>query len=563
MCQAELDRLTACQLPTHYTPLMPRGDDKSNDPSTRLTSLGETNAEAASSQSVDVVPSLNGFDSFGPLGRGGMGTVFLARQIALDRMVAVKFVSGDHQHSAAMISRMRSEAKIIASLKHPQIVTIHDVIDHQGTPVLILEYIDGGNLADLVHNERLHPLLACRLLELIAQGVQAAHERGVLHRDLKPSNILMDGYHPKITDFGLARSVDAQERLTSSGKMFGTPQYMAPEVIRHGSEAGSPAADVYALGVMLYELIAGAPPFAGGSTFDMLERVVREEPPPLQTRVPNVNPRIARVCEAALRKDPAQRPRSALEFSQLLHNIVEEEQRPGPIVDSDSSSAGANRRSDVVLPATTSIQAVVATNIAPAKRLNRWIGLATLAMLVVVAAAIVIQYASPPTTTNDDAATASQNEVPAQHDSAHVDNTPVVVEDSAPDDPPVSLVGTHWIGWFDFHPTDSSPDGDAELVVTSQSGNDFKGIYYSEQRNYAWNVEGEIEDDQISWEFVSAIHDNDTSSVVGVTEVRGTLGHEVITALWHQTGPTPSDADMQFGLRLGPPDTTLPTVEDP
>lgn len=546
-CQAELDRLTACRVPTLYTPISPRGT-RHSDPPTSVTSQGETHLEGVSGDGANFVPALSGFTDFRPLGRGGMGTVFLARQIALDRLVAVKFIAGDHQHDAASIARMRAEAKIIASLKHPQIVTIHDVIEQQGRPVLILEYIEGGSLVDLCQRERVSPLLACRLMELVGHGVQAAHERGVLHRDLKPSNILMDGYNPKITDFGLARSVDAQERLTSSGKLFGTPQYMAPEVIRKGSEATTPAADVYALGVILYELIAGVPPFSGGSTYDVLERIVREPPPPIDSRVKSLNPRIAKVCEAALHKDPARRPKSALEFSQLLHNIIEEEQRHGAIPELAASTSRAISReanaSPMSPPAATSPPAGAGWR-------RRWVGWVVASLLVVVTAAIV-WMSRPPEEPADDAGLATQPTATANGASTSDDGG----ESSASGDVMTmtstnTLAGTHWSGWFDFHPIDGSPDGDAELVIDSQTGHEFAGTYYSEQRNYAWKVQGRLEEDRISWEFVEAIKDNETRSVVGMVEVSGTLDRDSIDAVWHQTGLTPCDADMQFGRVLG------------
>jgi hypothetical protein len=212
-CQSALDSLTACNLPTDLSigPTPAAGVTRDR---TRLTSGGATIHATDVPESVS---TLAGFDEFRPVARGGMGTVYLARQVALNRLVAVKFLSEEHQQTDVTVARMRSEARIIASLKHPQILTLYDVVEHRGYPVLILEYIDGGNLADLCDRERMHPLLACRLMALVAQGVQAAHEHGVLHRDLKPSNILMDGYNPKITDFGLSRRVDNTDRLTSSG----------------------------------------------------------------------------------------------------------------------------------------------------------------------------------------------------------------------------------------------------------------------------------------------------------------------------------------------------------
>ena len=202
-----------------------------------------------------------GYEVLGELGRGGMGVVYLARNVRLNRPCALKmFLAGDGGPTAA--ARFRAEAEAVARLRHPNIVQIYDVGEAAGVPFLELEYLPGGSLADALDGTPRPAAEAARLIEPLARAVAEAHRLGIVHRDLKPANILLtaDG-EPKVTDFGLARSLASDVGLTHTGQIIGTPSYMAPEQAEAGAVEVGPAADVYSLGAILYELLTGRPPF--------------------------------------------------------------------------------------------------------------------------------------------------------------------------------------------------------------------------------------------------------------------------------------------------------------
>jgi tetratricopeptide (TPR) repeat protein/tRNA A-37 threonylcarbamoyl transferase component Bud32 len=264
--------------------------------------------------------SVPGYEILGELGRGGMGVVYKARQQNLKRIVALKMIlAGSHASPEARV-RFLHEAETIARLKHPNVVQVFDFGTHEGKPYFSLEYLEGGSLARKLRGEPQAPMQAARLLETLARAVQAAHAQGIVHRDLKPANVLLsaDGA-PKITDFGLAKQGDSG--MTATGAVLGTPSYMAPEQAEGKTRDVGPAADVYALGAILYELLTGRPPFKGGTPVDTLQQVVADEPVPpsrLQPKVPRDLETIGLKC---LQKDPAKRYASALELAEDLHRF--------------------------------------------------------------------------------------------------------------------------------------------------------------------------------------------------------------------------------------------------
>lgn len=263
------------------------------------------------------------------LGRGGMGVVYKARQRTLDRTVAVKMVREAHLASDADRGRFRAEAEAVARLQHPNIVTIHEVGSADGQAYLCMEYVDGCTLAQLVNAEGpLPPRTAAELMAVIARAVQHAHEQGVLHRDLKPSNILLANgryelvgasdprrpFTPKVTDFGLAKRTDRAESLTRSGAVVGTPSYMAPEQATSRKDI-TPAADVYSLGAILYELLTGRPPFQASNPVDTLLMVLEQEPIPPRDLNPTVDRDLELICLKCLQKPPELRYESAAALS--------------------------------------------------------------------------------------------------------------------------------------------------------------------------------------------------------------------------------------------------------
>jgi tRNA A-37 threonylcarbamoyl transferase component Bud32/tetratricopeptide (TPR) repeat protein len=269
------------------------------------------------------LPRIAGYEVLGELGRGGMGVVYKARQARLNRPVALKMLLAGPLASAEEARRFRAEAEAAARLQHPNVVQIHEVGEHQGHPYLALEFVEGGSLADRLRGVPLPPRAAAELVETLARAVQAAHEKGVVHRDLKPGNVLLtaDGT-PKVADFGLAKRLDATSAATQSGAVLGTPAYMAPEQAGGKAREVGPAADVWALGALLYECLTGRPPFQGRTPTDTLLRVLSDEPVPPR----NVNPAVPRDLETialkCLRKEPAKRYATAAELADDLRRFL-------------------------------------------------------------------------------------------------------------------------------------------------------------------------------------------------------------------------------------------------
>jgi tetratricopeptide (TPR) repeat protein len=237
-----------------------------------------------------------------------MGVVFKARQKGLDRIVALKMILAGGLASASELMRFRTEAQAAARLHHPNIVQVHEVGEHEGCPYFSLEYLDGGSLAEQIAQAPLSPRLAAQVVEALAEAMDCAHRAGIIHRDLKPANVLLaaDGT-PKITDFGLAKRLEPDMGHTRTGAVLGTPSYMAPEQAEGMTHTIGPAADIYSLGAVLYDLITGRPPFRGNSVLETLEQVRTIEPVPpsrLQTGLPRD---LETICLKCLQKDPHKR----------------------------------------------------------------------------------------------------------------------------------------------------------------------------------------------------------------------------------------------------------------
>jgi WD40 repeat protein len=288
---------------------------------------------AAIPQSGTDWPTVPGCEILGELGRGGMGVVYKARQVELNRLVALKMVLAGAHAGAEERARFRREAEAIARLQHSHIVQVFEVGEQRGLPYFSLEFCPGGSLADRLNGTPLAARAAAELVEALALAMQAAHARGVVHRDLKPANVLFtaDGT-PRITDFGLAKFLDAGAGQTQTGVVIGTPSYMAPEQARGVARGLGPAADVYALGAVLYELLTGRPPFKGTTPLETLEQVSSQEPVPpgrLQQKVPRD---LETVCLKCLDKDPKKRYPSAHALAEdLRHFLAGEPVRARPV----------------------------------------------------------------------------------------------------------------------------------------------------------------------------------------------------------------------------------------
>ncbi len=263
-----------------------------------------------------------GYEVLGKLGQGGMGVVYKARQVGLDRVVALKMVLDGRAAGPGGLERFRAEAQALARLQHPNIVQVFDVSAHDGKPYFSLEYVEGGSLDKKLTAAGVPPRQAAQLAATLARAVHAAHEAGVVHRDLKPANVLVTKqWELKITDFGLAKRLDQDSGRTRAGEIMGTPSYMAPEQAGGRVEAVGPPADVYALGAILYELLTGRPPFRGPNVMETLRQVLDREPAPpsqLQSGVPRD---LETICLKCLEKAPARRYPSAAALADDLERF--------------------------------------------------------------------------------------------------------------------------------------------------------------------------------------------------------------------------------------------------
>jgi serine/threonine-protein kinase len=266
------------------------------------------------------------YELLGEIGRGGMGVVYKARQKDLDRVVALKIILAGQLASPEHVQRFVGEARAAAKLQHSNIVRVHEAGEIRGQHYFAMEYIAGCDLADLISRGPLQPEAAARLMVTVARAVEYLHSQGIVHRDLKPSNILLDEKgQPYVTDFGLARLLDAQGHVTRSGLIAGTPSYMSPEQASgHAAQAGPPS-DVYSLGAILYELLTARPPFRADSPLDTLVQVVESEPTSLHTLNPRVPRELAFICMRCLEKSPGRRYATAAALADDLERFLKGE----------------------------------------------------------------------------------------------------------------------------------------------------------------------------------------------------------------------------------------------
>lgn len=265
--------------------------------------------------------SLPGYEILSRLGYGSMGVVYKARQLRLDRLVAVKMIlSGPHARQQDHL-RFFAEAQAIARLRHPHIVQIYDFGQHEGRPYFTMEYLEGGNLADRLAGKPFAAREAATLVAALARALHAAHQSNIVHRDLKPANVLLtqDGY-PKVTDFGLAKQGDSG--FTASRDILGTPAYMAPEQARGKGHPVGPAADVYALGSVLYECLTGRPPFNAVTPLETMRQVLDQEAVPPRKLSDTVPRDLEVICLKCLRKEQDKRYVSAQDLADDLDRFL-------------------------------------------------------------------------------------------------------------------------------------------------------------------------------------------------------------------------------------------------
>ena len=246
------------------------------------------------------------------IARGGMGVVFKARQISLDRIVAVKMILAGQFAGPREAQRFRMEAQIAAQLQHPNIVAIYDIGTEQGRLFFSMEFVEGIDLAKLAQGSALEPRQAAAYVKIIAEAVHYAHQKGVLHRDLKPSNVLIDNSgRPRVTDFGLAKKTEQGANLTLTSQVLGTPSFMPPEQAAGRRDLTGPCNDVYSLGALMYFLLTGRPPFSGTTIEETLLAVQRHEPKSPRVLDSNIPRDLETICLKCMEKDPRRRYASA------------------------------------------------------------------------------------------------------------------------------------------------------------------------------------------------------------------------------------------------------------
>src|SRR5262245_30905056 len=285
----------------------------------------------------ELLGELGDYELLEEIGRGGQGVVFRARQKSLNRIVALKVISLGQWASTAHLKRFRLEAEAAARLEHPGIVPIHEVGERDGSCYFSMKFVEGGQLDHVAKREPMPIGRAVELIVKVARTVHYAHEHGILHRDIKPGNILLDQKgEPHLTDFGLARLVESESSVTHTLDVLGTPSYMAPEQAVGNNAAVSRVTDVYGIGAVLYQLLTGQPPFAGGATYETIKLLLDTEPRQPRVLNPKIDRDLSTICLKCLEKDPTRRYSSALALAEDLERWLKHEpiaaRRVGPLV---------------------------------------------------------------------------------------------------------------------------------------------------------------------------------------------------------------------------------------
>src|SRR5438132_2075700 len=278
-----------------------------------LLETGLGSVEPEREVNVDSVPApklmdFGDYELLEQIGRGGQGVVFRAHQKSLNRTVALKVINLGRWASEAHVKRFRREAEAAARLEHPCIVPIYEVGERDGSCYFSMKFVEGGQLDEVIRREPMPPRRAAELIAKVARTVHYAHEHGILHRDIKPGNILLDAKgEPHLTDFGLARLVESESTVTRTMEVLGTPSYMAPEQAEGENAAVSSTTDVYGLGAVLYQLLTGQPPFAGGATYETIRLLLDTEPRQPRLLNPKIDRDLSTICLKCLEKDPRRR----------------------------------------------------------------------------------------------------------------------------------------------------------------------------------------------------------------------------------------------------------------
>ena len=297
---------------------------RSDTPSAADENGGPNDKKSASA--AELLGELGDYELLEEVGRGGQGVVFRARQKSLNRTVALKVISLGQWASKAHLKRFRLEAEAAACLEHPGIVPIHEVGERDGSCYFSMKFVEGGQLDEVARREPMPIRRAVELIAKVARTVHYAHEHGILHRDIKPGNILLDAKgEPHLTDFGLARLVETESTVTRTLDVLGTPSYMAPEQAVGNNAQVTGATDVYGLGAVLYQLLTGQPPFAGGTTYETIKLLLDTEPRQPRLLNPKIDRDLSTICLKCLEKHPERRYSSPLALAEDLERWLKHE----------------------------------------------------------------------------------------------------------------------------------------------------------------------------------------------------------------------------------------------
>src|SRR5256884_6674394 len=300
-----------------------KADDRD---SAKKDNANATPGKEKTARAAELLGELGDYELLEEVGRGGQGVVFRARQKGLNRTVALKVISLGQWASKAHLKRFRWEAEAAAGLNHPGIVPIYEVGERDGSCYFSMQFVEGGQLDEVGRRTPFSIRQAAELIAKIARTIHYAHEHGILHRDIKPGNILLDGKgEPHLTDFGLARLVETESTMTRTLDVLGTPSYMATEQAIANNAAVSSVTDIYGLGGVLYQLVTGHPPFAGGTSYETIKLLLDTEPRQPRLLNPKIDRDLSTICLKCLEKDPKRRYSSALALAEDLERWLKHE----------------------------------------------------------------------------------------------------------------------------------------------------------------------------------------------------------------------------------------------
>jgi predicted Ser/Thr protein kinase len=369
LCQDCPELLPAVRLRLEAMRAMDAAVDETEDTMPWGSAAPTTTHDKPSPVSPTDVFSVPGYEVLRELGRGGMGVVYLARQAGLGRLVALKMLQVHRNAAPAHRARFQAEVEAIGRLRHPNLVQVYEVGEHEGRAFFSMEYLEGGSLHEKIAARPQPPRQAAELVELLARAIHTAHQHSIIHRDLKPANVLLTAEgSPKISDFGLAKRLDATSGPTRTQHILGTPSYMAPEQAAGRSKQVGPGTDVYSLGAVLYQMLTGRPPFQGEDAMVVARQVVDYDPVSPRRLQAGIPVELETICLKCLQKHPAQRYSSAADLADDLRRFsVGEPIAARPIGSLGRLAKWARRR-----PAAAGLIAVIGLGLFAALAAGSW-----------------------------------------------------------------------------------------------------------------------------------------------------------------------------------------------